>query len=83
MQEPTLDEIITARNECAKIIATHGEQFLPIFERLEEEIELRKKRVESLNRAIQIGTQNGTHFGTHLKTPNFIDTKLSNEFNCL
>ncbi|GEM_PF-5981713 len=43
MQEPKLDEIIAARNECAKIIAAHGEQYLSIFERLEQEIELSYK----------------------------------------
>ncbi len=67
MKELNLDEIISARNECAKIIATCGEQFLPIFERLEDEIEQRGKRVESYHRALKIGTQNETQIGTHLK----------------
>ena len=66
MRDPNLDEIISARNECARIIATYGEQFLPIFERLEAEIEQRKKRIESYQRALQIGTQIGTQNGTHL-----------------
>ena len=54
MNELTLDQIIQARNRCAKIIALYGEQYLPIFERLENEIELRMKQQTLLERAIAI-----------------------------
>ena len=66
MVHPTLDEIIIARNRCAKLIAQYGEKYLPIFERLENEIEERKKYGALLDRALKIGTQYGTQSGTHL-----------------
>ncbi|AXG69599.1 hypothetical protein KORDIASMS9_01824 [Kordia sp. SMS9] len=66
MQEPTLDQIIDARARCAKAIARYGEQYLPIFERLDNEIAKRVKQQSLLNKAIEIGTQNGTQNGTHL-----------------
>ena len=74
MNEPTLDQIIEARNRCAEVIVQYGERYLPIFERLENEIVLREKKQELLNRAISIslknGTRNGTQNGTQL-TSNF------------
>lgn len=66
MQEPTLDQIIDARARCAKAIAQYGEQYLPIFERLDDEVVKRIKQRELLNKALKIGTQNGTQNGTHL-----------------
>ena len=70
MNEPTIEQIIEARNQCAEIIALHGEKFLPIFERLENEIAIRQKKQELLNKALyissKIGTQKGTQNGTHL-----------------
>lgn len=44
MSEPTLDQIIYARDQCAEMIALYGEKLLPIFERLENEIKVRKKK---------------------------------------
>lgn len=70
MKEPTLEEIIKARDRCAEVIAWHGEKYLPIFERLEKEISIRQEREKLLQRAVsiaqKIGTQNGTQNGTHL-----------------
>lgn len=54
MNKPSLDEIVSARNRCAQIIALYGERYLPIFERLENEIELRMNRQNLLERAIAI-----------------------------
>lgn len=64
MSEPTLKQIIEARDKCAIVIAKYGECYLPIFERLEKEIEIRVERQKYLDKALKIATQNGTHFGT-------------------
>jgi len=40
--------------QAAKIVALHGEKYLPIFERLETEFRKRKKQVDTLNRAIKL-----------------------------
>lgn len=58
--KPILNELISARNECAVIIAQCGEQYLPIFERLEREITNHKKRQELLSRALKISSKTGT-----------------------
>ncbi len=65
--EITLSEIIEARDKVAWIIVKYGKRYLPIFERLDFEVEKRKKEEELLQKAITIGTQNGTQSGTHLK----------------
>lgn len=62
----TLDKLTHARDRCAKIIVEYGEKYLPIFERLENEIENRRNQENLLNRALEIGTRNGTQNGTHL-----------------
>ncbi|MCK4841519.1 MAG: hypothetical protein KAT04_06510 [Methylococcales bacterium] len=46
--------------QAAKIVALHGEKYLPIFERLEKEYKERKKQVSTLNRAIKLA-QSGTN----------------------
>lgn len=40
--------------QAAKIVALHGEKYLPIFERLESEYKTRKKRDDALYRAIKL-----------------------------
>lgn len=64
LKEPSLSEIIAARNKCAHIIAKYGEQYLPIFERLEKEIVIRTERQKYLDKALRIATQNNTHNAT-------------------
>ncbi len=64
MKEPDLKEIIEARDKCAAIIAQYGEQYLPIFERLEKEIELRMERQKYLDKALEIATRNNTQNAT-------------------
>ncbi|HEY9177505.1 MAG TPA: hypothetical protein VIN07_07440 [Flavipsychrobacter sp.] len=66
MKEPTLKEIIEARDKCATIIAKYGERYLPIFERLEKEIEIRMERQKSLEKALDIATQNNTQNATQI-----------------
>ncbi len=66
MNEPSLNQIIKARNQCAEIIALYGERYLPIFERLENEISIREKRQKLLDKALIISSKNGTQSGTHL-----------------
>jgi hypothetical protein len=68
MTEPTYIEIIAARDKCAEIIIHYGDQYLPIFERLEEEIRIRAQKIELLKKAHKIGTQSGTQNGTQLKS---------------
>ncbi|WP_421896345.1 hypothetical protein [Marinoscillum sp.] len=67
MGNPSLKEIVAARDECARIISMYGESYLPIFERLEKEITLHQKRNRLLDKALKIGTQSGTQNGTQLK----------------
>lgn len=75
IQEISLETMVQARNKCARIIALHGEQYLPIFERLEKEIVLRKQKDELLQKALKIGTQNGTQNGTQLRSRFFSVSK--------
>lgn len=67
MTSPKFEDLIKARKECARIIAQFGEKYLPIFERLENEIAKREYQNLLLEKAVQIGTQNGTRFGTQIK----------------
>ena len=75
MSEPTLEEIIHARNECAQIITLQGKKYLPIFERLENEISKRREQNKLLEKALKIGTQNGTQIGTQLTAQFFTVSK--------
>lgn len=59
-----LQDIIRARNKCADLIAKYGKAYLPVFERLENEIAVREKQQQLFNRALKISTQNRTHFST-------------------
>ena len=68
MQEPTLKEIKIARDKCAQVIALYGEKYLPIFQRLEDEIINREKQNRLLEKAIKIGTQNGTQLMVHFSS---------------
>lgn len=44
--------------QAAKIVARHGDTYLPIFERIEMEYQERKKQIDALNRAIMIAESN-------------------------
>lgn len=45
----------------ASIVRFHGEQYLPIFERLKTEIDSRSKKSELLNQALEV-SKNNCHF---------------------
>ncbi|MEP1305097.1 MAG: hypothetical protein ABJK11_11150 [Balneola sp.] len=66
------DDLQECYELMAYIVNKHGDDYLPLFERLHEEIEARKEKNGLLEIAIKVaennstnGTQNGTHFGTH------------------
>lgn len=71
---PTLEQVIEARDRCAEIVAVYGERYLPIFERLENEIAARKKSEKLLCKALAIHSKAGTQFGAQ------IGTQLRDEF---
>ncbi len=58
MTEINLDQLIEARTKMAVLIATYGEQYLPIFERIESEIVILEKRNAVLHKALNIATLN-------------------------
>lgn len=53
-KEVTFEEIETARNQIAQIISLHGEKYLPIFERLDNEYNARKAQQALLTKAKEI-----------------------------
>lgn len=60
----SLDELIRARDKSAEIVVKYGEKYLPIFERMEKEVELKRQKKKLLNKVHEIVTQNVTHIGT-------------------
>ena len=64
MSEIPLSQINKARNRCAEIIAQCGDRYLPLFERLENEIQIREENQRLLDKAQKIATQNATRFAT-------------------
>ena len=60
-----------ARNKIARIVAEHGEQYLPIFIRLENEYQKQQQFKEQLKKALQIGTKNATRNATQ-KPPEIV-----------
>lgn len=54
----TLSQLKQAYLQAAKIVARHGDTYLPIFERVETEYQERKKQIDALNRAIMIAESN-------------------------
>ena len=49
--EPTMDELTEARAVAARIVDRHGEAYLPIFIRLDREIEARLGEASALEKA--------------------------------
>ena len=72
MNKVGMKELLEARKRCAQVITKYGDQYLPIFERLENEINSRNEKQQLLKRAQEIGTQNGTRFGTQKQNYNVI-----------
>lgn len=61
--EITLPRLLAARDKVAHIIARRGEEgkvFLPIFQRLDREVEAMIAREIALEKALKIGTRNVT-----------------------
>ena len=52
--ELTPERVMRAKIIAAKIVATHGNAYLPCFTRLEEEVERLSKNKEALERALEI-----------------------------
>ena len=52
--ELTLERVMRAKIIAAKIVATHGDAYLPLFTRLEEDVERLSKDKEAIERALKI-----------------------------
>ena len=52
--ELTTERVMQAKIIAAKIVATHGDAYLPLFTRLEEEVERLSKDKEAIERALEI-----------------------------
>lgn len=48
------EELQTAYHKIALVVARYGEKYLPIFERLEKEIEERKLKSDAMKRALRV-----------------------------
>lgn len=66
MSKLTIDEIREARDKCALIISKYGEKYLPIFERLDNELEMRERQQILLQKALKISTQISTQNSTQI-----------------
>lgn len=65
----TLEDVIKARDKCAAIIAKYGADYLPIFERIQMEIEKMEKNTSLYEQALQIHKKNATPNATLFATP--------------
>lgn len=77
-EDVSLQDLIKARDKCAYIIAKYGQQYLPLFERLEKEIEIREERQKYLDKALKIATPNVTLNATPMnKKGNALQNKIN------
>ncbi len=53
----TPEQVISARDYAALVVAKHGEGYLPIFEQLEREVANRYEKENALARALRIAEQ--------------------------
>ena len=60
-------EIMTARNQCAEIVAKYGERYLPVFIRLEKELIAQQEKQVLMKKALGIATQNVPQFATQIE----------------
>ncbi len=49
-----VEDLRTAYRVAARLVTDHGEQYLPLFERLDHEIQAHEKRQEMKARALQV-----------------------------
>lgn len=60
MSEPlTLEKLLLVRSIAAQIVVRDGEKYLPIFERVDQEVEAMKARQTSLEKALMIAAETG------------------------
>ena len=52
--ELTLERVMRTKIIAAKIVAIHGDTYLPLFTRLEEDVERLSKDKEAFERAVKI-----------------------------
>lgn len=67
----TMRELYECYNKLACIIKQHGDEYLPLFERVHNEIESRKEKSRMVDIALRVAENNpksGTHFGTQNDT---------------
>lgn len=70
MNNITISELIKARGICACIIAQYGNKYLPIFERLDNEVSKREQQQKLLQKALTLHKQNATQNDTQNATQN-------------
>ena len=66
-EDVTMRELYECYNKLACIIKAHGDEYLPLFERVHNEIESRKEKNRMVDIALRVAENNsksGTHFGT-------------------
>ena len=52
-EEPSMDELYKCYNRLAVIVKEHGKEYLPLFERVHNEIKMRKKQNRLLDIALK------------------------------
>tara|TARA_R110000868_G_scaffold1211_2_gene9368 strand:- start:95309 stop:95578 length:270 start_codon:yes stop_codon:yes gene_type:complete len=66
-KDVSMRELYECYNKLACIIKEHGDEYLPLFERVHNEIESRKEKNRMVDIALRVAESNsksGTHFGT-------------------
>mgnify|MGYP001314002769 CR=1 FL=1 len=53
-QAVSLDDLQTAYEVAAQLVVDHGDQYLPLFERLDQEVQLRQERDTLKDRALAV-----------------------------
>jgi len=65
-----INELIKAREKCAQIITQYGDVYLPIFERLDNEISALQTRQSAMDRVRMIADRGTSGNGTRIGTQN-------------
>lgn len=55
--EPTLEELIKMRHASAILVRRFGDKYLPFFERFDLEVTTRENKLNAIERAISIGSE--------------------------
>jgi hypothetical protein len=58
-EELSMDELYDCYRTLARIIKKYGKEYLPLFERVHNEIEMRKKENRLLEIALKVADENG------------------------